>query len=64
MLQSCVVLAVRVAYNTAKFNIWPTLVQQWMIRRNRDYVVSHKVETVVSYGRVAQPIAETTHRLQ
>lgn len=64
LLQFCSVLAVRVAYNTLRFNVWPTLVQQWMIRRNRDYTINHKVETVVSFGRELEPIPETTHRLQ
>lgn len=34
---------VRMAYNTLRFCFYPSLVQQWMVRRNRDYVVFSKL---------------------
>lgn len=51
LLQTASVLAVRVAYNTARFNICPTLVQQWMIRRNRDYRLNSKIQSQGGYVR-------------
>jgi uncharacterized integral membrane protein len=47
LINSGAVLAYRVAYNTVRFNLYPTLVQKWMIKRNREYILKHKIKPVI-----------------
>lgn len=44
--------ALRQAYNTLRFKLKPNLVQQWMMRRNKDYRMTIKSSAVVGEGRL------------
>jgi hypothetical protein len=53
LINSGAILLLRIAYNSIKFNIYPTLIQKWMIKRNRDYTVNHKIDPVIGLGKLS-----------
>jgi hypothetical protein len=52
LINAAAVWGFRVAYNTIKFSLYPTLIQKWMFRRNVDYTLHHKLEPLIDIGTI------------